>query len=147
MKPPRSITALYPNVTKCSDAKAPVKVTITPKDAQRADPKNFEQCAMALAACREWSADHALIGLSYSYVIKGNHAVRFKTPESVRREITSFDRGSGFAPGNYHLAAIPKSQRRKPSGPRNPARKHHGPKRKIFHAETLGIRHAKQELP
>lgn len=139
MRPPRSLTAIYPNVTQCHDAKRPVEIEIKARDVNTATKKDATACAMANAICREWKADEAVIGLSYSYVIKGNTAMRFLTPLSVQREIVSFDRSKDFRPGKYHLAAIPKSQRRKASGKRKP-RKSHQPKRVTFHRETLGIR-------
>lgn len=141
MKAPRSITRLFPNVTKCVDAKKPVDIEVTPRDVSKSDAKSFTNCAMARAVCREWKADSAAIGLTYSYVVKGNTAVRFQTPDSVQREIVSFDRKADFAPGTYHLAAVPPSQRRKPS--RSGAKKKsapHGPKRRVFHKETLNVR-------
>lgn len=139
MKPPRSLTRIYPHVTQCHDAKRPVEIEIRAKDVSSATKKDATACAMATAICREWKADEAVIGLSYSYVIKGKTAMRFVTPSSVQREIVSFDRSKDFAPGKYHLAPVPKSQRRKPSGQTKP-RKSHKAKRVTFHRETLGIR-------
>ncbi len=140
MKPPRSVVALFPNVTSCTDARTPVGISVSKSDVKSSTSGAPQDCAMAKAICREWKADSALVGLSYSYVIKGNKAVRFMTPQSVAREIVSFDRQHDFAPGNYHLAAIPKSQRRKkPGGPRKP-RASHQPKRRVFHGETLNVR-------
>ena len=139
MKPPRSLTRIYPHVTSCHDAKRPVEVEIKEKDVSAATKKDATACAMANAICREWKVDEAVIGLSYSYVIKGGAAIRFITPPSVQREIVSFDRAKDFRPGKYHLGAIPKSQRRKPSGPEKP-KSPHGAKRVTFHRETIGIR-------
>ena len=145
MKPPRSLTRLYPHVTTCTDAKRPVEIEIKARDVNAATQKDATSCAMATAICREWKADEAVIGLSYSYVIKGKTAMRFVTPSSVQREIVSFDRSKDFKPGKYHLAPVPKSQRRKPSGPRKP-RKSHTAKRVTFHRETLGIRKMAEQV-
>ena len=142
MKPPRSIIQAFPNVTKCTDARCPVAIEVTKKDVAKSTSGDPGNCAMAKAICREWKADSAVIGLSYSYVIKGNTAVRFTTPESVRREIVSFDRKHDFAPGGYHLAPISPAQRRRPSGPRK--RASHKAKRRVFHAETLSVRNMKR---
>jgi hypothetical protein len=42
-------------------------------------------------------------------LIKGNTAYRYITPESVVREIISFDRHQDFAPGDYGLRSPSKS--------------------------------------
>jgi hypothetical protein len=59
---------------------------------------------MAVACQRMFHADGMIIGKQTAYLIKGTKAVRFSLPESVRKEIVSFDRGSGFEPGEYQLS-------------------------------------------
>ena len=46
-----------------------------------------------------------------AYLVKGDQATRFKLPESISREIVSFDRGAGFQVGEYHLEKPPKSMK------------------------------------
>ena len=109
--PPESIRRMFPNVTRIVDANKSVEVSVTPDDcllALKMDPRN---CAMALAAKRELKADAVVVGLSTSYLIHGTEAIRYKTPESVAREIVSFDRHSDFDPGNYYLRPYPPAQR------------------------------------
>jgi hypothetical protein len=110
MKPPRSLVRLFPQVTNCLDARTPVEITVKARDVARAEEGNPAACALALAACREYHVDHAVIGLSYSYIIKGSAALRFKTPVSIAREIVSFDRHGDFQPGTYALATVPPAQ-------------------------------------
>lgn len=107
LKLPRSLTRSFPNVTTAIDADKPIEVSVSMKDCTDGQKLNPANCALARAAKRELHADAVVIGLSSSYVIKGKTAVRFHTPESVRREIISFDRNQDFAPGDYYLA--PKS--------------------------------------
>jgi hypothetical protein len=143
MKPPRSLTRIYPEVTKCTDAKRPVDVEVTAKDVKKSTQRDMTDCAMARAICREWGADKAIIGMTYSYVVKGSTAIRFVTPDSVKREIVSFDRHKDFAAGDYHLAPVPPSLRagveRNRSGAKKPGTKHQS-KRRTFHGESLRVR-------
>lgn len=104
---PRSIRKMFPKVEYAVDAHAPVYVSVNAKDCKDAQKLNPSECALARAAKRELHADGVIIGMSSSYIIKGNKAVRFDTPQSVAREIVSFDRHGDFATGDYHL--IPKS--------------------------------------
>lgn len=145
MNAPRSIVRQFPHLKKCVDAKRPVAIEVKKRDVNNAVPGNEQSCAMALAICREWKADAAIIGMTNSFVIKGSTAIRFTTPESVRREIVSFDRTKDFDPGVYHLGPISPSQRRglkrkKRSGGAKPAGSKNAAKRRTFHGETLRVR-------
>lgn len=105
---PRSVRRLFPNVTHAVDAKQAVEVTVETQDCRGAKRLNPSECALARAARREFKdIDGAIIGMATSYIIRGQEAIRFATPESVRREIVSFDRHDDFAPGEYYLT--PKS--------------------------------------
>ena len=100
---PRSVRRLFPNVKFAVDADSAIDVSVNAKDCKDAEKLNPSECALARAAKRELKADGVIIGLGASYVIKGDKAVRYHTPESVQREIVSFDRHHDFAPGDYHL--------------------------------------------
>lgn len=104
---PRSVKQLFPQVTSAVDADKPIEVSVGAKDCKNATKQSPSDCALARAAKRELHADAVIIGMSSSYVIKDNVAVRFSTPESVRREIVSFDRHQDFAPGDYYLTPKP----------------------------------------
>lgn len=97
----------FPNVEKVVNAKKPVLITVTPGDNSKASKKDPNNCALAQACKRQFSVDGAIIGISVSYLIKGKIATRFKTSETVSREITSFDRHHDFQPGrNYRLSQM-----------------------------------------
>lgn len=104
---PRSIKTLFPEVDYAVDATKSVEVIVEAKDCKEAKKANPTECALAKAAKRELRADAVIIGLSTSYIIKDNKAIRFATPMSVQREIVSFDRNQDFQPGEYYLT--PKS--------------------------------------
>jgi hypothetical protein len=100
---PRSVRRLFPNVKFAVDADTAIHVSVNAKDCKDAEKLNPSECALARAAKRELKADGVIIGMGASYVIRGDKAVRYHTPESVQREIVSFDRHHDFAPGDYHL--------------------------------------------
>lgn len=99
---PRSIKRMFPNVNVIQDAKRRVNIVVKKCDIKLSGKGNPQACAMAEAIKREFHAT-AVIGKGSSYIIKGNKATRFKTPESVSREIVSFDRHGDFEVGEYYL--------------------------------------------
>ena len=135
---PRSVKRLFPQVEIAVDANKAVEVSVSRKDCKDAKRLNPSECALARAARRELHADGVIIGMSTSYLIKGKTAVRFATPESVQREIVSFDRHQDFAPGDYHLTPKPPTSRLgtdrrvRPSGS-------HKTKRKVHHSARVRI--------
>lgn len=107
----RRLQKLWPEVDTVEDAQENVIISVLSEDqkATRADPGD---CALARACVREGIADIAIIGKGISYLIKDNVATRYHTPESVAREIVSFDRHGDFAPGkDYHLGKVSPSAR------------------------------------
>jgi hypothetical protein len=101
----------YPEVTSVKDAKRSIHIEVLPKDTNVATVKNHKECAMAVACKRKLKVDGVIISVSTAYLVKGKNATRFKLGQSVSREITSFDRKAGFAPGEYQLNAPAKSSR------------------------------------
>lgn len=97
---------IFPQVKTAHDAYSPIKIRVMAKDTPNAKQKSPSSCAFAKAACRELDADGAYIGMVESCVIVGDKVIRFQTPESVRREIVSFDRHRDFRPGEYQLSAV-----------------------------------------
>lgn len=144
---PRSIKRLFPQVTSVTDSSRPISITVEKKDVASARRMEADGCAMAKALCREKGVDGAIVGIGVSYLIKGNTAVRFNTPATVAREITSFDRHDDFDPGEYQLSAISPSQRfdRPRTRPKNKmdARNRHDSadsQKRVIHKETLRVR-------
>lgn len=107
----RNIHKFFPKVSKVSDADEDLLLEVTDKDERTAAKKDHTQCALAVACKRSEHADGVIISVHAAYVIKGDKATRFALPESVKREVVSFDRGAKFAPGDYTLKAPSKSQR------------------------------------
>lgn len=112
---------IFPNssvpITEVIDSDRRVDINVNNSDRELAKAGDFRNCAMAIAVCRNgW--DEAFIMTSISYLRKGNTVMRFLTPVSVAKEITSLDRGADFFTGAYHLAPMSPS-RRQGASPKN----------------------------
>jgi len=95
----------FPKVKRVVDSKSGILVDVSEQDNKSGRKKVTNDCALARACVRQKLADAAIIGVSTSYLIHGDTAVRYKTSQSVAREITSFDRHKDFAAGkNYRLS-------------------------------------------
>ena len=105
------VRKFFPDVKKVSDADESIVLEVTKKDSSDAKTKDHNHCAMAMACKRKFQARGVIVTIGNAYVIKGEGAIRFLLPESVSREIVSFDRKAGFAEGQYKLSAPWKSQR------------------------------------
>jgi hypothetical protein len=131
----------FPKVEKVQDAKEALAIEVTASDEHKSKRRNHEECAMAVACKRAYHADGVLIARSVAYLVKGTLAVRFLIPETVSREITSFDRGGPFKPGWYQLSRPPerstlaykKKHAQQPDGKTDPKKK------RKYHL-TTGIR-------
>jgi hypothetical protein len=93
----------HPQVNRVVDAKKPITIEVTAKDCRSGKSGKASSCAMARAFEREY--DGAIVSLSTAYIIKGDKATRYQVPQSVSREIVSFDRSHKFEPGEYALNA------------------------------------------
>lgn len=101
----------FPKIEDVVDSKRAVHVQVQPRDCIKGKSKDPGSCALAQAARRQYHADGVIIGMRFSYIVRGKHAIRFATPESVQREIVSFDRHGDFDPGDYHLSPVSASAR------------------------------------
>ena len=101
----RVVQRHFPQVKKVEDATENVTVNVTKQDEARSRKKDINGCAMAVACERVFKAK-VIMARSVAYLVKDDLAIRYKVPISVTREITSFDRGGGFAPGTYQLARV-----------------------------------------
>jgi len=135
---PRSIHRIFPNVKTAVDAAQPIEIAVAAKDCKDATRLNPSECALAKAAKRELRADGVIIGMSTSYVIRGDQAIRFSTPASVQREIVSFDRHQDFAPGDYYLTPKAPSMRLGKTGGKNKGSNHKS-RRKIHHSARVRL--------
>ena len=97
------VRAYFPKVTSVVDAKKKVDVEVNGHDQSVARRKSHRACAMAVACKRKMALDGVIISIRTAYLVKGEVATRYGLPQSVQREIVSFDRGSGFQSGEYEM--------------------------------------------
>lgn len=134
----RVVQKFFPHVTVIQDAVECVEIEVTKRDDKTATKKDHKTCAMAVACKRKLGLDGVLISVNTAYLVKGNIARRYKLPESVAREVVSFDRGGGFAPGQYKLSRVPKSLRLGAKKPVKVGRGKTGGGRQGFHSPHGG---------
>lgn len=99
------------NGKKVVDARKSIMLTISKSDVTNGQIKKPDSCAIALACKRHFGAISAKVHLSRTYVELDNKWVRFHTPDALRTEIISFDRGKKFEEGEYKIPAIRPSAR------------------------------------
>ena len=136
------VRKFFPQVKDVEDAKSRLTVEVTSDDAASEGVKDHMNCAMAEACKRSLHADGAIISVSTAYIIYGDKAVRYSVPESVGREVTSFDRNGAFLPGTYTLgtqAAFKKLGKRNKGRNKIKSRKHRHRGPQLTH-HTEGIR-------
>src|SRR6266852_4227109 len=92
------------------DATKDLEICVTKHDINKSSKNDPTNCAAANAAKRILHTD-VEVHISRTYIKKNKKWIRFNTPHSVGREITSFDRGAAFEPGTYILKVVPKSNR------------------------------------
>jgi hypothetical protein len=97
------VQSYFPGVESVKDSRGKVKVEVTKGDVSTSKRKKHAECAMAVACKRAMKLDGVIISTSTAYLIKGKQAIRFHVPNSVSREVVSFDRGATFEPGTYEL--------------------------------------------
>jgi len=116
------------NGKKVVDAKQPLRIIITARDAAQGKNKDPGGCAAALAIVRGYRKEgvkNARVHVGRVYVEYNDRWVRYHTPANLKAEIISFDRGASpkFMQGEYNLQKIAPTDRlgarRKPAGPRS----------------------------
>lgn len=102
-----TVRRYFPYVEEVVDADESITINVTKRDSETSKKRDPANCALVHACKRLHIADAAIIGLSYSYLIKGTTATRYKTSCTVSREIVAFDRHKQFAAGqNYRLSRV-----------------------------------------
>lgn len=108
----RTVRRYFPHVVSVVDATESITINVTKRDSEKSTKKDPSDCALVHACKRLHIADGAIIGIAYSYLIKGSQATRYKTSQAVGREITTFDRHKKFAAGdNYRLSKVSFTQK------------------------------------
>ena len=132
------VKKFFPNVSTVSDGKKTLRIEVTKKDSSSSTVKNHKACAMAVACKRKFELSGVVISRDRAYLITDDKAVRYALPESVSREVVSFDRNAGFAEGEYALVPPPKHVTAS-KAPRERYGERKGHERRFAH-RTSGIR-------
>ena len=99
----RVVRSFFPYIQNVVDAKDSIQVEVTPEDEKTSNRKDHNGCAMAVACKRKYNATGVIVSTSVAYLIHGLTATRYELPQSVIREVVSFDRSGIFEPGTYQL--------------------------------------------
>jgi hypothetical protein len=135
-----NVRKFFPKVKTVSDARSDMRVEVTKKDEAVSHKKDHNNCAMAVACKRKMHLDGVIVARTTMYLVKGNNAIRYKLSEAASREVVSFDRGGGFAPGTYLVnAPSPSIRLGAKAGGHSRDNKGNG-KPKQLHHYTTGIR-------
>jgi hypothetical protein len=102
-----TVRKYFPHIEEVVDATESITINVTNRDSKTSTKRDPSNCALVHACKRLHIADAAIIGIGFSYLIKGDIATRYKTSVGVGREITTFDRHHKFAAGtNYRLSKV-----------------------------------------
>jgi hypothetical protein len=136
-----NVRQYFPRVERVVDADKNIKIEVNANDNSTSTIKDHKNCALAVACKRTTKADGVMISTRTAYIIHGKTAYRFRLPESVSREIVSFDRRAGFALGTYMLNAPSKWEK---LGAAHTGKTHNPSERRpvSFRHFTTGIRTA-----
>lgn len=135
-----TVQKFFPGVRRVVDADRGAKIEVMPADSTSRGIKNHEACALAVACKRQMNLDGVIISRSKAYLVKGRVARRFNLSPSASREVVSFDRGAGFAPGEYLLSPIgPKARLGVRQGSGKDQSTGNGPNKKFRHL-TANVR-------
>jgi hypothetical protein len=128
---------------KVVNATKPLLLNITKSDCAHGNVKDPGACAAALALKRQLHVKKARVHLGRVYVEMETQWVRYNTPQSLKHEIISFDRGGSFEPGEYKLYATTPHQRKgKQQGSNKPSPRKKSVKiARISRHVTTGVRH------
>lgn len=104
------------NGKRVVDATKSLHITISKQDAAKGKNKDPGGCAAALAILRAFKKEgvkKTRVHIGRTYVEYPDKWVRFRTPNSLKTEIVSFDRGNRpqFMEGNYTLEKISPADR------------------------------------
>lgn len=133
------------NGKKVVDADYRTALVIEKRDIVAGKSKEPDSCAAAQACVRQFDALSAHVFLSRTYIEYPKRWVRFRTPQALRTEMISFDRGHKFTPGTYILSPLSPSEL--PNGSRKgtdgePRTKRYYPKKRAKAHKLDGVRHA-----
>lgn len=97
---------------KVMDARAPLELELGRKHIDKATKKNAKCCAYAEACKEQFGVRNAYFLRSTAWLEYDGKLVRYILPQSMQKEIVSFDRSKIMAPGVYQLSKPTNSDHR-----------------------------------
>lgn len=85
------------------DARKALILEITDRDVKSSKEKDPSNCAAAVACKRQEKVKNARVHVTQTYIDRGKYWERYTTPNRMRTEIVSFDRGAMFTASEYTL--------------------------------------------
>lgn len=104
------------------DARQPLELELSRTDITQAIRKNSKDCAFATACKRQFKARAAYFFRTTAWLEYPDKMVRYILPQSMQKEIVSFDRSKIMAPGVYQLSKPTVSDSKKAVNNRNQKR-------------------------
>jgi hypothetical protein len=127
-----------------TNSKRKIHIEITPRDVAKGMTRDPGTCAAAQCLMRTVPGlKGARVHIKMTYLEFDDHWERLQTPNALAREITAFDRGAAFYPGEYTLRPLSPAERArygKAAGTGGGANKTNRNKRPRPYHVTEGIR-------
>jgi hypothetical protein len=95
------------------DADDSLSLVVTARDIKLAKAANSKECALARACKRELHVKAAYLLRTVAWLEYPDKMVRYRLPQSVQKEIVSFDRSKMMSTGEYTLAPVAPMKRGK----------------------------------
>ena len=130
------------NGKRVVDATRKVTIHVTERDVANGNTRDPAGCAAALACMRDLKATKARVHLGRTYVELDDKWLRFRTPQSIRSEVVSFDRGGTFETGDFTFSPLSPGNRatgKRKGGKDQPRKRKIKIARRAYHI-TTGVR-------
>lgn len=95
------------------DADNSLSLVVTARDIKLAKAANSKECALARACKRELRVKAAYFLRTVAWLEYPDKMVRYRLPQSVQKEIVSFDRSKMMSTGEYTLSPVTPMKRGK----------------------------------
>ena len=96
------------------DAQKPLAIEVTARDIKLAKAQNSKECALSRAVKRAMPVKAAYFLRTTAWLEFSDRMVRYRLPQSVQKEIVSFDRNKMMSVGEYVLSPVEPQTQRKP---------------------------------
>lgn len=89
-------------------------------DARPEGRRTHDACVIAVAVGRQRPVQRVEVGRTYTRLHMGTHWLKYVTPTALVRQLTAYDQGGAFLPGDYALTPVPVRRRTRQPGKNGP---------------------------